>query len=346
MIAVTQILEQYGIKDNIDFKLYGNGLINHTYLIEEKATDKKYILQQVNKNVFKNPLDIDFNIQAIATYITRYSPSYKMSLPIEAKNGRHMIKLNDEYFRLFLFIEYSHTIDTVTNAEQAYEASKQFGTFTSVLNKIKISELKNTIPNFHNLELRFEQYNDSLRSGNTNRIQKARTLIDHLKRYTFIVNEFQKIKRIPEFKIRVMHHDTKISNVLFNEKDKGICVIDLDTVMPGYFISDVGDMMRTYLSPVSENENDLSKINIRKEFYEAILSGYTQAMGNELTGLEKKYFIYSGKFMIYMQALRFLTDHFNDDIYYGAKIEDQNYLRALNQLTLLDRLSEFEKSLI
>jgi Ser/Thr protein kinase RdoA (MazF antagonist) len=149
----------------------------------------------------------------------------------------------------------------------------------------------------------------------------------------------------PAFKRRVTHHDTKISNVLFDNQDKGLCVIDLDTVMPGYFISDVGDMLRTYLCPVSEEEKDFSKIIVRDEFYKAIINGYKEEMKNELTEKENKYFFYAGKFMIYMQALRFITDHINDDIYYGAKYEGQNLVRASNQMVLLQRYLEKENDL-
>lgn len=118
-------------------------------------------------------------------------------------------------------------------------------------------------------------------------------------------------------------------------------MIDLDTVMPGYFISDVGDMMRTYLCPVSEEETDFSKIYIRKEFYQAIEQGYLSEMGDELDETEKRLFSYSGRFIIYMQALRFLTDHLNNDVYYGARYQGHNFNRAGNQLTLLQRLIEF-----
>ena len=128
---------------------------------------------------------------------------------------------------------------------------------------------------------------------------------------------------------------------MFDGAGKGLCVIDLDTVMPGYFISDVGDMMRTYLCPVSEEEKDFSKINIRKNFYDAIVNGYLSEMGSELGEVEKQYFHYACEFMIYMQAIRFLTDHLNDDIYYGAKYEGHNFVRAGNQITLLERLQEF-----
>jgi hypothetical protein len=107
---------------------------------------------------------------------------------------------------------------------------------------------------------------------------------------------------------------------LFNEENNAVCIIDLDTLMPGYFISDVGDMMRTYLCPVSENEEDLSKIVVRPSFYYAIVEGYYKEMKNELTAVEKNYFFYAAQFMIYMQAIRFLTDYFNDDKYYQSRV--------------------------
>ncbi len=127
---------------------------------------------------------------------------------------------------------------------------------------------------------------------------------------------------------------------MFDRGYKGLCVIDLDTVMPGYFFSDVGDMMRTYLCPVSEEEKDLSKITVRKDFYEALVNGYRDAMKDELSEEESKSFLFSGKFMIYMQSLRFLTDYLNNDVYYGSKYEGHNFVRAGNQLVLLEKLEE------
>ncbi|MEO7120146.1 MAG: phosphotransferase, partial [Ginsengibacter sp.] len=137
----------------------------------------------------------------------------------------------------------------------------------------------------------------------------------------------------------------KISNVLFDENNKGLCVIDLDTLMPGYFISDVGDMLRTYLSPVSEEEKYFAKIEVRDDYFINIAKGYLEEMHDELTATEKNHFVYSGKFMIYMQALRFLTDYLNDDVYYGAKYPEQNFVRTGNQLTLLQKLTEKENEL-
>ncbi len=155
-----------------------------------------------------------------------------------------------------------------------------------------------------------------------------------------IVTEFEKITRDNNFKRRVTHHDTKISNVLFDDEGNGLCVIDLDTTMSGYFISDVGDMMRTYLSPYSEEEKDISRITVRDEYFDAVAKGYLKEMNEELTPSELDHFVYSGDFMIYMQAVRFLTDHFNNDIYYGAKYEGHNFMRAQNQIALLQKYQE------
>ena len=184
-----------------------------------------------------------------------------------------------------------------------------------------------------------------MQTGNKERLQQSTGLIDFIKDNKAIVETYENVLQNPFFKLRVTHHDTKISNVLFDNKDEGLCIIDLDTVMPGYFISDVGDMMRTYLSPANEEEKDFSKIEIREEYFKAIWNGYMGEMNMELTDDEKAHFIYAGKFMIYMQALRFLTDHLNDDIYYGAKYEGQNLVRAGNQAILLNCLLEKENKL-
>src|SRR5690606_34854848 len=152
-----------------------------------------------------------------------------------------------------------------------------------LLDGFPVNELKVTIPDFHNLSLRYQQFLQSLQTGNATRIASAGKEINWLQEQDYIVKSFDAMKQNPDFRLRVTHHDTKISNVLFDEKDKGVCVIDLDTVMPGYFISDVGDMMRTCLSPVSEEEKDFSKIEIREEYYKAIVQGYIEGMENELS---------------------------------------------------------------
>lgn len=332
------VLPAYGLRENsLSVESVGNGLINKTWKVT--TSENQYILQRINSEVFEKPELIAINIRLIADYLKTKSPDYCFVAPITSSNGEDMVYLEQEgFFRMYPFVANSHSKDVVESAEEAYEAALQFGRFTKLLSGFDVKKLNITIPGFHNLSLRYQQFLNALRNGNRQRIADSKELIDLLVSYCGVVTEYEKIKSDPEFKLRVTHHDTKISNVLFNPAGKGLCVIDLDTIMPGYFFSDVGDMMRTYLSPVSEEDRDFSKIEIRTDFYKAIVQGYYEEMKGELTETEKQSFLYAGKFMIYMQALRFLTDHLNDDCYYGAKYEGHNFVRAKNQAVLLQQL--------
>jgi len=339
------VLPAYGLnKDSLKLEAFGSGLINNTWKVI--TPEKEYILQRVNHNVFKEPGDIANNISLIAEYLKQHHPEYNFVAPITYSNGEGMIyKKGEGFFRMFPFVAGSHSKDVVETPDQAYEAATQFGRFTRLLSGFDISQLKITIPFFHDLTFRYQQFLTALENGNKQRIHESDVLIKTLLEYADIVSDFGRIKSGTTFKLRVTHHDTKISNVLFDADGKGLCVIDLDTVMPGYFISDVGDMMRTYLCSVSEEEKDFSRIKVRDEFYKAIVKGYFTEMKDELTETEKNNFFYAGKFMIYMQAIRFLTDHFNNDEYYGAKYPGHNLVRAGNQAVLLQRLLEKEAAL-
>jgi thiamine kinase-like enzyme len=339
------VLEKYGINTaNVLISQLNSGLINNTWKVD--VDSNTYIFQKINTHVFKNPEDIATNILAIANYLKINFPEYLFVAPIAAQNGAYQIKLDDnQFYRAFKFVENSKSIDVVQNEKQAYEAAKQFGRYTKYLHQFDTTILKATIPNFHNLSLRYQQFLEALQQASNDRLKLSETAIETCKLYKHIVDTYESIVSNPQFKLRVTHHDTKISNVLLNETDIGLCVIDLDTVMPGYFISDVGDMMRTYLSPVSEEETDFSKIEIRKEIYIAIVKGYYSEMKDVLTEIEKEHFFYAGTFIIYMQALRFLTDFLNNDTYYGAKYTNHNLNRANNQLVLLKKLIGNKKDL-
>jgi Ser/Thr protein kinase RdoA (MazF antagonist) len=337
------LLQAYGLEGkSIQIEFFGGGLINKTWKVS--TPHKEYIFQRVNDQVFKQPAYIDANIKLIADYLKKNHPDYCFVAPIATKKGEGMIQWEDEgYYRLFPFVDGSHSKDVVESSEQAYEAALQFGRFTRLLGGLDVSRLKVTIPEFHDITLRYQQFLKSLETGNVQRIKETKELIQWIKGHNEVVTAFNQFK--PCFKLRVTHHDTKINNILFDARGKGICVIDLDTVMPGYFISDVGDMMRTYLSPVSEEETDFEKIEVRDEFYKAIVEGYLHEMKDELNAKERQCFFYAGKFIIYMQAIRFLTDYINDDIYYGAAYPEHNLVRAKNQAVLLQRLLEKESLL-
>jgi Ser/Thr protein kinase RdoA (MazF antagonist) len=339
---LENILSAFGIsKRDTEVTPFGSGLINNTWHIKNNGND--FILQRINQNVFKKPEDIAFNIKSIGDYFSKTHPDYFFVTPQRTLLNCEMAYLPEKgYFRLFPFVKNSHTIDVVQTTGEAYEAARQFGRFTKLLADFPANSLKITMPDFHNLTLRYQQFLTALETGNKERIKECTESIRSIMDMVDIVHEFDKLKLNPDFKLRVTHHDTKISNVLFDDKNKGLCVIDLDTVMPGYFISDVGDMLRTYLSPVSEEENDFSKIEIRDEYFKAIAAGYLSEMRDELTETEKKYFIYAGKFMIYMQVIRFLADYICNDVYYGSKYPGHNLVRANNQIVLLQKLIDYE----
>lgn len=317
---------------------FGTGLINRTWKLQNG--EKSYIIQRINQQVFRHPEDIAFNMNLLAQYLELQVPDYTFVAAVPGQNGQLMIHVGgDGYYRMFPFVEGSHTLEVLATPEQAYQAAKQFGRFTRLLDQFDVGQLKTTIPSFHDLTLRYQQFLQSIENGLRQRIQEAGPLIQRLINYSNIVNQFEDIRGNPHFRKRVIHHDTKISNVLFDDADKGICVIDLDTVMPGLFISDLGDMMRTYLCPVSEEEKQIEKVQVRPEFYRAVRDGYFSEMQHVLNSEEEAQFFYAGQFMIYMQALRFLTDHLQGDVYYGATYAGHNLVRARNQLQLLDEYS-------
>ena len=342
---ISSILKAYGIPSHdCTVEPLVSGLINKTLKIS--TGNQVYILQRINNNVFKSPKDIAENIRMIDKYLKLNNPDYLFVSPVRNLQNEELVHDPVEgYFRLFPFIIGTHTINVVTSPDQAFEAALQFGKFTRLLSGFDSSKLHNTIPDFHNLSLRHIQFEDSLKGGDPDRIKQAKPLIDDLKEYRHILNTFERIQKNKCIKKRVTHHDTKISNVLFDDQEKGVAVIDLDTVMAGYFISDMGDMMRTYLSPANEEERDFSKIEVREDYFHAIVHGYIQYMGDELTEEEHDLILYSGLFLIYMQAIRFLADHCNKDSYYGASYEGQNFVRAGNQICLLKKLAEKENLL-
>jgi len=342
---IENILDEFGFDaTNTQVSAFGSGLINNTWMI--RNGDREFILQRINDFVFTRPGDIAYNIRLMADWLGKNHPEYFFVIPLPTTSGSDLVKNDKGYFRIFPFVPGSHTIDTVQDPAQAYEAAVQFGRFTRMLAGMDAQQLRTTIPDFHNLTLRYKQFQKAIREGDERRREQSKTEIDFLSSHGDIVTKFEQIQSDPEFSIRVIHHDTKISNVLFDSRNKGICVIDLDTTMPGYFISDLGDMFRTYLSPVSEEEKDFDKIVIRKEYYDAIVKGYLSQMGEILSTREKEALVYAGKFMIYMQALRFLADYLNNDIYYGSKYEGHNFIRAKNQIVLLQRLMEIEPELL
>jgi aminoglycoside phosphotransferase (APT) family kinase protein len=343
----SEVLEAYGYaKENTKITQIGTGLINRTYLLSPQSEEKKYILQNINTSVFKSPLSIAHNLRAIADYLTFNFPDYLFIKPVPTVKSEEMAHIHHEYWRLLPFVPNTISPEVLAYPKQAYEAAKQFGKLSRLLDKFDAKTLQPTIAGFHDLNLRYKQFTDALNQAEETLRETAKTQLSDALAHQYILDYYNSYSHRNDFPDRVMHHDTKISNVLLDrETNEGICVIDLDTIMPGKFISDLGDMMRTYLCACSENETDLDKIKLRLPYFEATVKGYLSEMKGILTETEKELILFSGKYMIYMQALRFLTDFLSGNTYYPISYPTQNLDRVKNQFKLLHELSVNEKEL-
>ncbi len=320
------------------------GLINNTYKVESKLWPP-FLLQQINQNVFKKPGEVHENYIHLSEYAEFEFTGLKLPWPhyYDSKNSL-LIDETGNYWRAFEFIEDGKMLSIAEKTSQAKATAKAFANVTAAYDDFNVDLLHETIPDFHNLSFRFKQFEESLNGEQYERMQKAMPLVEELKqreRYKFFYEEITESDQFPK---RVMHHDAKIANILFSKTNgKVLCPVDFDTTMPGYFFSDLGDMIRSMACSLNETSTDFENITIRKDFYEAIVDGYLSVMEKQLTDSEKKYIHYAGLMMIYMQALRYMADYLNGDIYYQITYPEQNFDRAKNQLTLLKSLEQFLK---
>ncbi len=324
----------------ISVELFGNGHINYTFLV--KTTENQYVLQGINTNVFKKPHAIIKNIELLWETVSDNNIILKM-LPL--KKGGFSVEANSAVWRTVPFAENYTAFEFVQEAWQAEKAASAYATFIKTFEKIDTSKLEDTIPDFHNGLMRYAHLEEAFAQAKPERIEKAQHLYDFAKSHKVIFDEVKKAvdeKRIP---IRVTHNDTKINNVLIHKDNPNdFKVIDLDTVMQGILLYDFGDMVRTSVSPTNENELDDSKIVFNTSFFEAICKGFS-VMKDVMTETEKKMILDGARYMIFIIGVRFLTDYFNNDIYFKTHFEDENFIRARNQFVLLQRLEEKETEL-
>ena len=335
--AFEEILKLYDLDhNNFSIKPIGSGLVHQTYLVKGK---KQYVLQRINTSIFKAPELIAQNIKACKDYLRHSHPEYLFVGFIPTKNNLSYATFNGQFWRLTPFVESSITLDLLNKPALAYEAAKAFGQLAKYLNGVSTESFEDSIPNFHNLSYRFEQFQEALENGNSERIKQSKVLIDFYLNQKRIVDVFNEIKVEGLFPTRIQHHDTKINNVLLDkDSHKALAICDLDTLMPGYFISDLGDMVRTYTSAENEDSTNWDAIKVRPAYYNALMQGYLSEMEDSLTVLEKDSLFYAGEFMIYMQGLRFFSDYLMDDVYYPVKYDLHNFNRAKNQMLLLESL--------
>jgi thiamine kinase-like enzyme len=341
---VKMVLAQYGMTP-ADFEIhsFGSGYIHKTYKVQGRNS---FILQRVNKNVFRQPELIAANIRAAATYIQKHHPQYLFTTPIPTVKGQQMAWDNEDFpWRLFRFIENTYTVDRVETAAQAFSAAAEFAKLVYNLDGADLSDFGETIKQFHDLHLRYEQLEQAITNGKPDRLSVAGAEISHARSYKWLVEKYDSLISSGILEKRITHNDTKINNVLFDSSTgKAVAAIDLDTLMPGYCIYDIGDMIRTFVSPEDESESDLSKISVREDIYVAIIHGYLSEMGSRLSARETQEIPFSGMMMTYIMAIRMLADYLLGDVYYQVTHPEQNLVRSRNQLALLDKLQVFNQT--
>lgn len=320
-----------------------NGLINQSFKVTSKNTGRSFLLQQINHHVFKEPWKLQHNYGLLWKHLENEDIAFAIPEPKLFPGDTSMYcDSNGNYWRVFDFIDGTSTWHVAENAAQAQTVAETFGQLTASFQDFDADELFITIQGFHDLSARFKQFTQSMESSTQEKKQECSSLINALierEKYTAL---YDVLISSDAFRLRVMHHDAKISNILFDEKTgEVVCPVDFDTVMPGYIFSDVGDMIRSMVCKENEDSTGHEKISIRKDFYEAIINGYMETIGHLLTDAEKKYIHFSGLMMVYMQSLRFVTDHLNGDVYYQTTYPGQNADRAGNQLALLEKLEQF-----
>lgn len=324
-----------------------SGHINDTYLVKTDG-DEQYVLQKINEFVFKDVPGLVRNKSLISNHIkskfTNLSDAeiHQKNLSfVKVKNEElYYYKADLDFWNLMIFINDSKTFEIVTEKKIAYEAGKLSGNFLNFTSDFDASQLIEVIPNFHDMSFRFQQYNASLEKAKKERLTKAENYILKIAALKEEMHILQNLKNSGKIKTRVTHNDTKVSNSLFNQQNKGICMIDTDTVMPGIIQYDFGDAIRTICNTASEDEKDLSKVEFNFVFYKEYLKGFLEETNNSITSLEIKYLPLAAKTMIFIMALRFLTDYLNNDIYYKTTYVEHNLDRAKNQFKLIESLEK------
>lgn len=340
METVVFAAEQFGFYTPF-FEVLTDGLIHKTY----KATNnnKSAILQQVNTNVFNDPDQVVRNYQIIYNHLIEKKA---LKIPASLKtvgNNSTWIDKEGSCWRAFEYIDNTYTESLPAEPEKIFSAAKCYGGFTQALAGLDVEQLRPTIPRFHDLTNRYNQLQHAVEKATPERLASSKDLLNKIKQRKHLVDFYRSLKTNPEFKLRAMHHDTKLSNILFDKStQQAVCPIDLDTTMAGYFFSDVGDMIRSMISSSDENA-PADSVEINPEVYRAIITGYEAGIGNSFTQSENEHIHQSGLMMLYMQGIRFLTDYLSNDVYYKIDYPQHNFNRALNQITLLEKLEYFLK---
>ena len=351
---LSEILSEFELKGEIKkIKPLTEGHINTAYMVELSG-GKKFTVQKVNTGIFKDPKLLMDNIIAVTTHIKRAlaesgRDAERGTLTFHrAKNGGFYVLRDDGCWRIYDFIDGVHTLSFAGDRESFRKAGAGFGAFQNLLSDFDGKRLGETIPNFHNTPKRLDALKAAIDADKRGRVKDCRREIDFALSRENFTETAEKLIRNGELPIRVTHNDTKINNILFDdETNEPICVIDLDTVMPGLAMFDFGDAIRSGAATAAEDEKDKDRVGIDLSLFAAYAEGYLSVCGNALSEKEKETLHLGAPLMALECGIRFLTDHLDGDNYFRVDYPTHNLVRARNQFRLVEemesRLDEMKK---
>lgn len=312
-----------------------SGHLNQTFLVRNGGAS--YLLQHLNTSVFKNLDVITTNVLAVSNHLEAWDYPHGILTPLVFQNGEYLYA---KEWRIFPYFEESNTFLKVDSSKQAYQAAKFLSEFHRYLKDLNMEKIEPSINGFLDFNSRLENFELALQSSSSERLEKAKPEIEFVERNKTILLEWNVV--LPKFPARLIHADPKISNFLFykdsNTKIKAL--IDWDTLMTGPVLYDFGDMVRSYTNLKDEDDPSTEGDNFSLENFEALKKGFLYFLKDELTPVEIEHLDLAGKVVIYVQALRFLTDYLENDVYYSVDYESHNLDRTINQINLLRALQE------
>ena len=333
---------------------HGTGHIHETFVATcvRAEQQQRYILQRINHHVFRNPPAVMQNIIRVTAHIREKlctsgvaEVSRRVLEVIPAQDGKPFCRDDQgNYWRAYTFIENAITRDVVNSDELAFQAAKAFGVFQNALVDLPPPRLADTIPDFHHTPQRFAALERAVEEDVCNRATDAHEEIDSIRRHSGMIETLLQLCEEGQIPERVIHNDTKVNNVMIDgQTGEGICVIDLDTVMPGLVLYDFGDLVRSTSSPTPEDERDLSRVRVRMQIFEALARGYLREASSFLRKAEKDYLVFSGQLITLEIGIRFLTDYLSGDTYFRIHRPGQNLDRCRAQLKLFKELRRKEE---
>ena len=321
--VLKQIINSFKIDTyEVTFRPVNQGFLNDTFLVL-RSENPHYILQRINHKVFNNVALLMLNVEMALDKLQ--SDDYNAITLLKTNEGRSFLKQKGNYWRLMTFIDGSTTYNTTTDPKIAFEAGRIIGRFHVLLQDESVNDFGETIPNFNNLNFRLTEFFESLDQSPELKMKTAENEIHFVKENRHRFDAFYNAK-LP---LRVCHNDTKLNNILFNKNDEALCLIDLDTIMKGYFHYDYGDAIRTIVNTGNEDEIDLSKVEFNTTLFEAFINGLSHN-ADFLSREEKDYLPIATALVPFIHGLRALTDYLNGNIYYKVNYANQNLNRSIS----------------